>query len=49
MAIRCLLPDILPFWGFALACYADGDCGKALACAIIGPLIVLLDAAYAKR
>lgn len=35
--------DILPFWGLALACFADGECGKALAVAIIGPAVVLFD------
>jgi hypothetical protein len=38
-----MLFDILPFWGLAVACYADGECGKALAVAIVGPLVVLLD------
>jgi hypothetical protein len=35
--------DIMPFWAFSIACYADGECGKALIVAICGPLIVLLD------
>lgn len=38
-----LLFDALPFWGLTLACYADDRCATALAVAIIGPLLVLLD------
>jgi hypothetical protein len=39
-----MILDILPFWGLAVACYMDGEYGKALLVAIIGPAIVLLDA-----
>jgi hypothetical protein len=35
--------DILPFWGMALACYFDGQPGKALIVAIGGPALVLID------
>jgi hypothetical protein len=38
-----MLFDILPFWGLAVACFAEGECGKAMAVAIIGPARVILD------
>lgn len=41
--MRATMFDILPFWALALVCYCSGECGKALAVAIIGPAIVLLD------
>lgn len=36
--------DILPFWALALACFADGECSKALIVAVVGPAIIITDA-----
>lgn len=47
--MKPILYDIVPFWALVVACFQDGRCGAALAVAIVGPLVVLLDAQYGRQ